>query len=89
MNLQSIGGTKYFVTITDEMTGHINAVPIKQKNEASKELINYIAWVECQTRNKVRNITMDGANSTDYAHGVTTLKKAGIDFSTTVPYTPA
>lgn len=35
MNIQSLGGARYFVTFTDEMTGHISTVPIKQKNEAS------------------------------------------------------
>ena len=89
INVPSLGGAKYFVTFLDEASGHITARAIKRKNDASTELIKYVAWIERQSGTRVKRITMDGADKTDYAQAVNKLSLEGVEFNPTAPYSPA
>ena len=85
----SLGGSKYLVTFFDEATSHIIARALKLKNEEASELVKYVSWIDWQTGNKIKSITIDGADKKDYAHAVKVLGNQEVEFKPSAPYTLA
>lgn len=77
------------MTFLDEASGHIRGFSIKPMNEAADQLVKYVSWVERQTGKKVKTVTMDGAENSEYSKAVQLLGLDGIVFTVCAPYTSA
>lgn len=82
----SLGGTRYFITIIDDNTGLMMAVPIKSKSQAGDILRDRIPMLEQLAGRKAKRLRSDGA--LEYA--TKDLKEwyasKGIIHETTLPY---
>lgn len=64
MSVPSVGGACYFVTFSDEASGHVNAFHMKNKAETAKMLKRHAKWVEKQTKVKSRKAFLMMAGNT-------------------------
>lgn len=55
----SHGGKRFSLTLVDEASGYIKAVPLHAKSEAAKAIQDFIAWAETQSGFKVKVIQSD------------------------------
>ena len=88
MNVDSIGGSRYFVTFIDDKSRFMMVFFMKHKNEVLESFKEYKALVERQTSKKIKTIRSD--NGTEYVNGEFNafLSKHGIQRQLTVPHTP-
>ena len=54
MNVDSIGGSKYFVTFIDDFSRYTTAYTMKNENEVFEMFKEYVAYVEIQINFKVK-----------------------------------
>ncbi|PFX16774.1 Retrovirus-related Pol polyprotein from transposon TNT 1-94 [Stylophora pistillata] len=59
MNVDSVGGSKYVVTFTDEYTRYVIAYFIKSKSEVLSKFVEYVAMMENNTDLRVRAVRTD------------------------------
>ena len=59
MNVDSIKGSKCFVTFIDDFSRYTTAYTMKNKNEVFAKLKEYIAYVENQTNFKIKALHSD------------------------------
>jgi len=85
---ESLGGSKYFVTLLDDYTKFSIVRPIKRKSDAANIIIESIRLLETQTGRKTRAIRSD--NGGEYVNTTLTefFNDKGILHQTTVPYHP-
>ena len=85
---ESIGGSKYILTIVDDYSRKIFTEFLKTKYDAKDKLIEFIKMIENNKGKKVKKIRSD--NGTEFCNDK--LKKffheKGIDHQLTTPYTP-
>jgi transposase InsO family protein len=88
MQVASLGGRKYFVTLLDDFTGLSFAVPIPHKSSVASELKRVLNELETQCGFKVKTLRSDRGG--EYLN--TELKdffaSKGIIHQTTAPHTP-
>ncbi len=88
MNVESIGGSKYVLTFTDDYTRYVTVYFLKSKSEVLSKFEEYVNMVENMTGQKVQNLRTD--NGGEYvSHDFTKFcTSKGIFHQFTNPYTP-
>ena len=88
MSTETPGRKKYFLTFIDDCSRYTVVYLLHSKDEVSEKLQEYIAAVHNKFGRKPKVLRSD--NGTEYTGQATqaVLKKAGIEFQTTVPYSP-
>ena len=88
MNVESIGGSKYALTFTDDYTRYVTVYFLKSKSEVLSKFEEYVNMVENMTGQKVQNLRTD--NGGEYvSHDFTKFcTSKGIFHQFTNPYTP-
>ena len=57
------GGCRYFLTLVDQHTGHINVSLLKEKSDAVAEFLKYKAKFKKQTNRKLKKLITDGGGA--------------------------
>jgi hypothetical protein len=88
MRVNSIGGSRYFITFIDDKSGWCEIYFIKKKSEAASAFFKYKAMVENQLGKRIKCLRSD--NGTEYlcSEFESYLEKHGIKHEMTVAYTP-
>lgn len=84
MRINSIGGSKYFLTFIDDKSRWCEIYFLKKKSEVFEKFKEYKSMVETRTNKKIKAIRSD--NGTEYTSNEFTsyLKKEGIKHEFTV-----
>lgn len=88
MNVESLGGAKYFVTFIDDFSRYTETVMLKKRSEVLQAFRNYKRRVEKQTGRRIKKLRTDNGKeylSTDFNKF---LEDEGIARQLTVEYTP-
>jgi len=93
MQTQSPGRCRYFILFIDDFTPYTSIYFLKTKNEASGYFHNYKAAVERffsdkEKGFKIKAIRTDGGGEYSSGEFQRELKRSGIQWQVTVPYTP-
>ncbi len=56
MNVESIGGSKYVLTFTDDYTRYVTVYFLKSKSEVLSKFEEYVNMVENMNGQKVQNL---------------------------------
>src|SRR5258708_15775785 len=83
----SPGGSKYFISIIDDKTWHVNIKFIKSKSDAEREIQNYVAWIETQMGRMPKAFRTD--NGGEYIKAKPWLDSKGIELHVTARHSPA
>ena len=59
MNVDSVGGSKYVLTFTDDYTRYVTAYFIKSKSEVLSKFMEYVTMMENETDLRVQAIRTD------------------------------
>ena len=59
MNVDSVGGSKYVLTFTDDYTRYVTAYFIKSKSEVLPKFVEYVTMMENETDLRARVIRTD------------------------------
>lgn len=88
IQVNSLGGAKYFVSFIDDCTRKVFIYTLKNKNEVLKCLTDFKAFAEKQTENNMKMIRTDGGG--EYVSKLFSdfCDKNGIIHQKTTPYTP-
>ena len=89
MPVNSIGGSRYFVTFIDNFSKYTHIYFIKQKSEVLEKFKEFVTMIENITENHVKILRSD--NGGEYTSKLfdAYLKEKGIIHQTTVPNNPA
>lgn len=88
MNVDSIGGSKYLLTLTDDYTRYVTVYFIRSKSEVLSKFMEYVNRVENETGLRVQAIRTDnGGEYTAQSFNKFCADK-GIVHQFTNPYTP-
>ena len=89
MNMDSIGGSKYFITFIDDFSRYVCVYYLKQKSEALSKFKEFVSLMTNITGKHVKVLRSD--NEGEYcSHAFAEyLKEQGRKHETTVPYNPA
>lgn len=88
LRTQSIGGSRYFLTLTDVFSDYTEVKFLKHKDEATENIINFVEFIKNQTSNKPKIFRSDGGGEFVNSQLQSYLKKEGIRFEMTTPHTP-
>ena len=88
MSIESIGGSRYFITFIDDYSRFVVTYTMKRKNEALEKFKQYVAMAETKFGYKVIKTRND--NGGEYCSNIFAdyLKERGTQDERTVPYTP-
>lgn len=88
MNTLTSGQKKYFLTFIDDYSRYTTVYLLHSKDEVSEKLQEYINYVRNKFGRTLKVLRLD--NGTEYTSQSTQaiMKKEGIQFQTTVPYSP-
>jgi Reverse transcriptase (RNA-dependent DNA polymerase)/gag-polypeptide of LTR copia-type/Integrase core domain/GAG-pre-integrase domain len=88
MNVESIGGSSYFITFIDDYSRYIVIKTMKSKDEALKHFLDYKGWAENSTGYNIKTLRTDGGGEYFSNDFDAVLKQYGISRQKTPPYTP-
>ena len=88
MSIDSVGGSRYFVTFIDDYLKYTTVYIIKHKSEVLQEFREYVDMVENFTGLRVKRVRSDNAQEYVSKHFKNYCKCCGIMRDDTVPYTP-
>lgn len=88
MNVDSVGGSKYILTFTDDYTRYVTAFFIKSKSEVLSKFMEYVAMMENETGLRVRSIRTDNGGEYTSQCFKKFCSDKGIAHQLTNPYTP-
>ena len=77
MNVQSVGGARYFLTFTD-CTRHTAVYFLQSKSEVPEKFVEYKALVENQTNQKIKALRFDNGSEYVNEHMSDILRVSGI-----------
>jgi hypothetical protein len=83
----SVGGAKYYMIITDDLTRYRWVYFLKYKSEASEKLKDFATWIENQEGIKIKRVRSDGGEL-DSIRTRQWSAGRGIQWEYTVPYAP-
>ena len=86
--INSVGGSRYFVTFTDDYTHYTYVNMIKNKSEGIDKLREYVKMAENITRQGVKRICRDNEQEYVSEEFKAFCKSHGILKDNTIPYTP-
>lgn len=84
----SLGGSKYLLTFTDDYSRKVFVYLLKRKSEVYQKVLNFVQMVETQTGNKLKILQCD--NGGEYINNklIDFFTSKGIILKRTAPYTP-
>lgn len=88
MEMNSIGGSRYFLLFKDDFSGYQKIYFLKSKNEVFNHFRNYVKRVYLETGRKINTLRTDNGLEFVNSEMKTFMKDEGIEHQTTVPYTP-
>jgi transposase InsO family protein len=88
MRVNSIGGSRYFITFIDDKSGWCEIYFIKKKSEAASAFFKYKAMVENQLGKRIKCLRSDNGSEYLCKEFESYLEKHGIKHEMTVAYTP-
>ena len=88
MNVDSIGGSKYFVTFIDDFSRYTTVYTMKNKNEVFAKFKEYVAYVENQTNFKIKTLRSDNGGEYISKEFNELCSEKGISRQFTLPYSP-
>ena len=86
MNVDSIGGSKYFVTFIDDFSRYTTVYTMKNKNEVFAKFKEYVAYVENQTNFKIKALRSDNGGEYISKEFNEFCSEKGISRQFTLPY---
>ena len=89
MSVNSIGGSRYFVTSTDDYTRYTYIYFVKHKNEVLAKFKEFVNMVKNCTGKNVKTFRTDNGGEYCSKEFESFLKDEGIVHQLTVPYNPA
>ena len=88
LSVNSIGGSRYFVTFIDNFSRYIVVYPMKHKSEIHQKFTEYRLMVENMFECKIKRIRSDNGGEYTSNEFVDYLKQNGILEDETIPYSP-
>lgn len=88
MQVSTLTGEKYFVTLTDEKTGRIAVTLLQIKDQALGAFQAYQARAEKEAGTKIRTLRTDGGGEYCGNHFQTYLLASEIVHAVSPPYSP-
>lgn len=86
VDVTSVHGHNYFVTIVEEFSRFVAVRPIRSKSDAAEEVLRFVKYFEKQTGHPVRKIHTDGG--TEFRRALDRLDADGVQISVTTAHTP-
>ena len=88
MEVESIGGSRYFLLVKDDYSHFRKVFFLKNKSEVKDCFVKFLKFAYCATGNKIKTLRTD--NGTEFVnHDMKRLlEKKGIVHQTTIPYSP-
>jgi transposase InsO family protein len=83
----SPGGSRYFISFTDDHTRRTTIKFIRLKSDGEAELKNYVAWIETQLGRTPKAFRTD--NGGEYLGVKPWLESKGIELHPSAPYSPS
>jgi len=87
-DVESLGGSHYFVSLLDDYSSHAQVAVIKRKSDADAALRGIIALWERSTGRKVKALRSDRGGEYLSKDFYSYLRSAGIQHEPTAPYSP-
>ena len=88
MPINSVRGSRYFVTFTDDYTHYMYVYMMKNKSEVIDKLREYVEMAENFTGQRVKRIRSDNEQECVLEEFKAFCKSHGILKDDTIPYTP-
>lgn len=88
MEVESIGGSRYFLLIKDDFSNYRVIYFLKHKSETALKIKQFVNWAERQTGNKVKVIRTDNGGEFMNKEIQEFVQEKGIKHQTTIPFTP-
>ena len=88
INVDSFGGSKYLLTLTDDYTRYVTVYFIRSKSEVFSKFVEYVSRVENETGLRVRAIRTDNGGEYTSQNFNKFCTDKGIMHQFTNPYTP-
>ena len=88
MDVNSVGGSRYFVTFTDDYSRYAAVYMMKRKSEAFSKFKKFVQIVKKQTECKVRRFRCDNGGEYTSQEFIDFCKENGIQREPTIPYSP-
>ena len=88
MSIDSVGGSRYFVTFIDDYSKYTIVFTIKHKSEVLQKFKKYVDMAENFTGLHVKKVRSDKAQEHNSESFKNYCKSRGIMGDDTVPYTP-
>jgi transposase InsO family protein len=88
MQVNSLGGKKYFITFIDDFSRVMVVRTIAKKSEAFESFLTFKAWAENLTGHRIKKFRSDGGGEYCSRQFDALLKQQGIARQRTPPYTP-
>ena len=88
MHIPSVGGSRYFVTYTDDYSRYVSVYMLKTKDEAYDKFVEYVELVENQLDLKVKKFRSDGGGEYVGNNFKEFCKSRGIAIEGSISYTP-
>lgn len=85
----SIGGSNYFMCLTDTFSKYRKVYFLKNKSEAAQYIVDYLQWFKNQTGKSVKSLLTDGGLEFNNQTVKNALKEIGANFRMSNPYCPA
>ena len=88
MSVDSVGGSRNFITFIDDYSRFTHVYMIKNKSEALEKFQEFVELSENLTGNHVKALRSDNAQEYESKAFIQYCKEKGIRKEDTVPYTP-
>lgn len=88
LRTQSLGGSRYFLTITDVFSDYTEVKFLRNKSEATDQIINFIEFTKTQLSKKPKVFRSDGGGEFVNIKLQNFLQAEGIKIQITTPNTP-
>eukprot|EP00794_Sanderia_malayensis_P002050 gene2050-biopygen1853 len=88
MNVQSIGGSRYFITFIDDWSRYTKVYMMKNKGEALDKFKEFVNLAENLTGQRVKVLRSDNGGEYGSKEFIEFCKSRGIKKEATTPYTP-
>ena len=88
IQVESLGGNRYFVTLIDDFTRKTWIYIIKRKSDVFNIFKKYKAYIENQSSRKIKVLRTDGGGEYTSKEFLEFCDEAGIVHEFTPPYTP-
>ena len=89
MQTLSLHGERYFVTFTDELSGHVSVCLLHRKDGALAAFQEYRARAEKAGGEEIKSLRSDGGGEYINQQFQRSLKESGIQHRVSLPYSPS